>query len=153
MVALDLGHNEFTKCEFCRSMPKLRFFIAAGCPLDDLSPLAECKELFYLELMFCPVTDLSPLLECKELRHLNVCACPVQDSVRSVLSQMTWLERCYMAGRRCFYPSDYDYVYSDEFLPTTEKWLEGLKFYVQWRNHPAYYEMRDALGGAYYNVW
>ena len=132
-------------------MPKLRFFIAAGCPLDDLSPLADCKELYFLELMFCPVTDLSPLLECKELRHLNVCACPTQDSVRPVLSQMTWLERCYMAGRTACYRSDYSYVYSDEFLPNTEKWLGiDMAFYEAWRTHPSYFEMRDALGGAYY---
>lgn len=150
MVALDLSHNRITNCEFCRYMPKLRYFIAPDCPLNDISPLAECKELFYLELMFCPVTDLSPLLECKELRHLNVCACPTQDSVRPVLSQMTWLERCYMAGRTCYYPSDRNYVYSDEFLPATEKWLLGLEFYYKWRRHPAYREMRDALGGAYY---
>lgn len=151
MVALDLGHNKITKCEFCRYMPKLRFFIAAGSPLNDLSPLAECKELYFLELQFCPVTDLSPLLECKELRHLCVCACPTQDSVRTVLSQMTWLERCYMYGRTAFYTSDRDYVCSDGFLPNTEKWLlGGMGFYVHWRTHPSYFEMRDALGGAYY---
>ena len=150
MVALDLGHNKISKCEFCRYMPKLRFFIAAGSHLDDLSPLSECKELYYVELMFCPVRDLSPLLECKELRHLNVCACPTQDSVRPVLSQMTWLERCYMAGKTACYASDYSYVYSDEFLPNTEKWLWGMGFYTSWRGHPVYREMRDALGGAYY---
>ena len=151
MIALDLGHNKLTNCEFCRNMPKLRFFIAAGnFQFADLSALADCKELFYVELMFCPVSDLSPLLACKELRHLNVSACPTRDSVRSVISQMTWLERLYMAGRTCYYPEDTAYVYSDEFLPNTEKWLLGLDFYGPWRTHPAYFEMRDALGGAYY---
>ena len=57
-----------------------------------------------------------------------------------------------MAGR-----ANYDngrqfaYVSSDEFLPDTEKWLLGLEdFYGPWRTHPSYFEMRDALGGAYY---
>lgn len=151
MIALDLGHNEITKCEFCRYMPNLRFFIAAGTNLDDISPLADCKELYFLEVMFSRVHDLSPLLECKKLRHLNICACPTAESL-GVLAQMTWLERCYMAGRSNYDNSkEYAYVSSDEFLPDTEKWLLGLEdFYGPWRTHPSYFEMRDALGGAYY---
>ncbi|MBR0353393.1 MAG: hypothetical protein IJH53_09355 [Oscillospiraceae bacterium] len=151
IVALDLGHNEITKCEFCRYMPNLRFFIAAGTNLNDISPLADCKELYFLEVMFSSVHDLSPLLECKQLRHLNICACPTAESL-DILAQMTWLERCYMAGRSNYDNSkQYAYVSSDEFLPDTEKWLLGLEdFYGPWRTHPSYFEMRDALGGAYY---
>ncbi len=155
MEALDLGHNLLTHCDFCRYMPKLRFFIAAGTPIHDISGLSECKELYYLELQVSSISDLSPLLECKALRHLNICECPTQESLRPVLSQMTWLERCYLFGRWTYYSSDRDYVLSDEFLPNTEKLVEaGWKIYNNyWRTHPSYFKMRDALGGAYYFTW
>ena len=150
MVALDVGHQHFTNADFCAEMKDLRYFIAAGGRLSDISALANCKKLWYLELMFCAVRDLSPLLECKELRHLNISGSPTAESLH-VLAQMTWLERCFMAcGTTYDEKKDKEYVYSDEFLPNTEKWLIGVNFYSAWRGHPAYFEMRDALGHAYY---
>ena len=42
-------------------------------PIRDLSPLADCPHLEYLETQTTSVTDLSPLANLKELRHLNIC--------------------------------------------------------------------------------
>ena len=151
MVALDVGHQMFTNADFCRDMKDLRFFIAAGGRLKDISALSNCKKLYYLELSFCPVRDLSPLLECKELKHLNICCCPTAESL-DALSQMTWLERCFMSGGLCYDDKkDREYVTSDEFLPNTYKWLVGVNFYLAWRSDPSYFEMRDALH-AYYMI-
>ena len=74
---LDLGHNEsLTNIEFVRGMPNLEVAIIAMNPIRDLSPIAECKHLEYLETQTTSVTDLSPLSELKELRHLNICKLP-----------------------------------------------------------------------------
>ena len=151
MVALDVGHQLFTNADFCKDMKELRFFIGAGGRLSDISALANCKKLYYLELSFSPVHDLSRLLECKELRHLNICNCPTAESL-DALAQMTWLERCFMSGGMCYDDKkDREYVSSDEFLPNTYKWLVGVNFYVAWRSDPSYFEMRDALH-AYYMI-
>ena len=74
---LDLGHNEsLTNIEFVRGMPNLEVAIIAMNPIRDLSPLAECPHLEYLETQTTSITDLSPLANLKELRHLNICKLP-----------------------------------------------------------------------------
>ena len=150
MVALDVGHQHFSNVEFCSEMKDLKWLIISQTRVNDLSPLANCPELYFLEMFLCPVEDLSPLLNCTKLRHLNICQCPTASSL-SVLAQMTWLERCWMSGGFTYDDkTDRDYVYSDEFLPHTMKRLRGLDHTGDgWRNYPAYYEMRDVLG-AYY---
>ncbi len=75
---LDLGHNiEIRDIEFLRSMPDLQVLILAINHLsDDISPIADCPHLEYLELFMCDISDLTPLKDLKELRHLNIGVCP-----------------------------------------------------------------------------
>ena len=40
---------------------------------SDLSPLADCPKLEYLEIQTGAVSDLRPLSGLKNLRHLNIC--------------------------------------------------------------------------------
>ncbi len=150
MVALDIGHMYFSRLDFCSEMKDLKWLIISMARVSDLSPLVNCKELYFLEMFKCPVHDLSPLLECKKLRHLNICQCPTRDSL-DALAQMTWLERCWMSGGGPFDDRlDREYVYSNEFLPNTMKRLRGLDHTGDgWRNYPAYFEMRDVLGVYY----
>ena len=42
------------------------------CNWSDASPLANCKNLEYLEMQTTLCTDLSPLAELENLRHLNI---------------------------------------------------------------------------------
>ena len=74
---LDLGHNEYiTDLSFVRSMPDLEVLILTINPeLRDISPLADCPKLEYLELCDTGVSDLSPLAGLTELRHLNLARC------------------------------------------------------------------------------
>ncbi len=73
---LDLGHNEaITDLSFVRYMPDLEVLIIAMNPLGDLTPLADCKKLEYLELFYSNTDDLSPLANVKSLKHLNVGHC------------------------------------------------------------------------------
>ena len=151
MEALDLGHMYFSNVDFCSEMKNLKWLIIAMSRVNDISGLANCTELFYLEMFLCPVQDLSPLLNCKKLRHLNICQCETEPSL-DILAQMTWLERCWMSGGGTFDDiRDRDYVRSDEFLPHTMKRWRGLDHTGDgWRNYPTYFEMRDVFNAPYY---
>lgn len=77
---IDLGHNPgLTGIEFAASMPDLEIAIFAAGGLSDVSPLANCKKLRYLEIFTTSVRDLSPLSECTALEHLNISYLPVRD--------------------------------------------------------------------------
>jgi hypothetical protein len=85
MKYLDLGHNELiTDLSFARSMPDLEVLIVAMNPLGDLTPLADCEKLEYLELFYSRTDDLSPLAGLKNLRHLNVGHCPFLTDISPI---------------------------------------------------------------------
>ena len=57
---LDLGHNNaITDISFARSMPDLEVLILAINDISDISPLADCHKLEYLEINSTNVTDLT----------------------------------------------------------------------------------------------
>ncbi len=77
---IDIGHDPLTSIEFCRYMPKLRLAILSYNNITDLSPLAECPELYLLELFCCrKLSDLSPLAQCGNLEYLNFAFTAVTD--------------------------------------------------------------------------
>lgn len=70
---LDIGHNpELHSIDFVGYMTKLEVAVVALCHYEDASPLANCKNLEYLEIQTTWVSDLSPLSELTNLRHLNI---------------------------------------------------------------------------------
>lgn len=70
---LDVGHNpSLDSIDFVAYMPKLEVAIVALCHYSDASPLANCKNLEYLELQTTWVSDLSPLSGLTNLHHLNI---------------------------------------------------------------------------------
>ena len=82
---LDIGHNEtITDLSFVRYMPDLEVLIIAMNPLGDLTPLADCKNLEYLELFYSNTDDLSPLAGLKTLKHLNVGHCPFLTDISPI---------------------------------------------------------------------
>ena len=95
MKYLDIGHNEMiTDLSFARYMPDLEVLIIAMNPLGDLSPLADCEKLEYLELFYSMTDDLSPLAGLKNLKHLNVGHCPKLHDISPVYDLD--LERFYL---------------------------------------------------------
>ena len=73
---LDLGHNSLlSSIDFTAYMPKLEVAILAMALWTDLTPLANCPNLWYLEVQTTGCSDLSPLANCKNLKHLNLCYC------------------------------------------------------------------------------
>ena len=71
---IDLGHNEkMIDISFLGYMPNLEIAILSGSPIKDLSPLANCKKLEFLEIAWCGhLTDASPLANCDSLKYLNI---------------------------------------------------------------------------------
>jgi hypothetical protein len=60
-------------------MPKLEAAIIGLTKCNDISALANCPELEYLEVYGSDVTDLSPLAACTKLKHLNISRMQVDD--------------------------------------------------------------------------
>ena len=82
---LDIGHNEdITDLSFVRYLPDLEVLIIAMNPLGDLTPLADCEKLEYLELFYSRTDDLSPLAGLKNLKHQNVGHCPLLKDISPI---------------------------------------------------------------------
>lgn len=71
---IDMGHNEtLSDLSFVGYMPDLEILIISGCSVKDLSGFENCKKLEFLELAYCGfLTDLTPLAGCDSLKYLNV---------------------------------------------------------------------------------
>ncbi len=78
---LDFGHNtSMTDLSFMAYMPNLEIAILSGSPIKDLSPLANCKKLVFLELAWCGnLRDITPLAQCESLRNVNLGHTRVKD--------------------------------------------------------------------------
>ena len=71
---MDLGHNEYlTDFSFVGYMPELEVLIGSGSAVKDLSGIENCKKLTWLELASChKLEDISPLAGCDGLKYLNI---------------------------------------------------------------------------------
>ena len=71
---MDLGHNEYlTDFSFVGYMPELEVLIASGSAVSDLSGIENCKKLTWLELASCgKLKDITPLAGCEGLKYLNL---------------------------------------------------------------------------------
>lgn len=78
---MDLGHNDtLTDLSFVGYMPKLETLIASGCSVSDLSGFENCKNLTWLELAYCAkLKDITPLAGCEGLKYLNLSYTGVSD--------------------------------------------------------------------------
>lgn len=143
MVAIDLGHQAITCCPWVAEMPHLRFLLLADTQLNDISPVANHKELVYLEIFMTRVTDLSPLVSCTALEDLNLCYTYADCEP---LKEMTWLKRIWWSG------SWKASVTLPEALPNTYcEFHSNSSTGEGWREGKLYYEMRDYFG-MYYMV-
>ena len=96
---LDLGHNSgLTDIDFARYMPELRVCILHGSNVSDITPLANCTKLEWLELVRCKkVTDISALANCTSLKGVNTSmAFGITDI--TPLFGLKNMERLYLGG-------------------------------------------------------
>jgi len=97
LIYLDIGHNEFTDLSFLSGMKDLQVLIVAiSRTITDISPLANCTQLEYLELFTNKIVDVSPLSGLTELKHLNLCNNLIEDA--SPLYGLQNLERLWISG-------------------------------------------------------
>ncbi len=150
LEALDLGHMYYSDLSFLEYMPKLTHLILVEALFNDISPIADLENLYYLEIFNNKIDDISPLLELKNLRHLNIGFTQGYDT--SVLKEFAdlGLERFWFPGNSL----------TDEEMAEIEEALEGTECYMPhwdnagstgggWREHDAYFEMRDLFGMNY----
>lgn len=78
---IDMGHNDYlTDLSFVGSMPELEVFIGSGCAVKSLDGFENCKKLTWLELANClKLTDISALAGCESLTYLNLSSTRVTD--------------------------------------------------------------------------
>lgn len=141
VIAVDVGHMPLKTCDWVRYFPKLQYLIIADTGISDITPLADCENLVFLEMFITLCRDYSPLQQCKKLEDLNLCyTYGPADPVR----EMTWLKRLWWDGIRY---NDKDIADS---LPNTEVNLDsGSSTGGGWREGDHYREQRDILGMAY----
>ena len=99
---LDIGHSAMTDLSFLDYMPDLEVLIIACSDFEDISHVASCKNLKYLEVCECfRLKDLSPIAELKNLEHLNVGDLMVSDiSCLHSLTECKNLKRFYAPNMR-----------------------------------------------------
>mgnify|MGYP000003501364 CR=1 FL=1 len=97
---LDVGHNEsLTDISFVGYMPKLEVCILAMDWFSDLSPIANCTNMEYLEIQTTYITDISPLASLTNLEHLNICNLTEAELLDlSPLFGLSKLERLWIGG-------------------------------------------------------
>ena len=144
LISVDLGHIGVTNLSWVSGTPHLKYLIVGDSDVKDehLKPLAQLKELEFLEVFRCNVKDISPILEIKSLRDLNLSETLVE---LDQLMQLTWVENLWLLNCPLNRPQ-IDKL--QEKLPNTH--IEAFHYMNDhgkgWRRLPRYYEMRDILG-------
>lgn len=137
IVAMDIGHMHISDIDFVRYMPNLTYLVMLSQPVVDLSPLAECKKLVFLELAMCDwITDYTPLQECTALEDLSVER--ASENIEP-LFEMTWLKNLWLGDVGAA-----KYQAALAALPNTNVVYNGTTGGA-WRDLPNYFKMRDAL--------
>ena len=140
LICVDLGHNYLRSCDWAAYMPKLKYLILAhNNYLTDISGLANCTSLVYLEIGWTNLRDISPLIGCTSLEDINMkyVYCEPEPLV-----QMPWLKNVFWSG--C--PSRH-YDVLENISPDTYLLLEEENWDTKhWRKLDNYYGQRDVLG-------
>lgn len=168
-IAVDVGDQPNLKnVEWAAGMPHLQYLILAHTNVTNISALANCKELKFLEMDLerVYIRDLTPLNECTAMEDLNL-GYTVGDA--SQIANMTWVKHLWWAGSS---QSDRVLLMKSMIGTTFTLNAEGkevdpegnlidmtgkpiLRFIMDsgvgagWRRLPGYYAMRDALNAPY----
>ena len=144
LLAVDFGHISVSELSWVSGTPHLKYLILGDGDVqnEDLAPLAQLKELEYLEIFMSPVTDISPLAGLTSLRDLNLSRSYVDVGP---LGKMPWLRNLWLENNK-LNQAEKKYLY--ENLPNTNiDWTNDPTCHGKgWRRMPSYYDMRDLLG-------
>lgn len=174
-IAVDVGDQPNVKnVEWAAFMPHLQYLILAHTNVKDISPLASCKELKFLELDLDSIAvDLTPLKECTALEDLNL---GLTSGKAETIAEMTWLKHLWWKGATAAartlltdalgpvreeteedavdengkkIPLKTDEELAEEQGKTVLKFQMSATVGAGWRNIPGYFAMRDALHAKY----
>lgn len=149
MIAVDVGHMKATDCSWLEEMPHVKYLILADTGITDISPVANLKELIYLELFGLELEDYSPLLGCTALQDLNISSTHADPEP---LSHMTWLHNLHWYQGLSDPATREAVSLLPEQLPQTNVMLDMVgNISNPWRNLPNYYVFRDIIGGEFLN--
>ena len=98
LVALDLGHNEFSDISFLENLTKLQILILVDNHISDISVLENLKDLVYVELFLNRIEDVSALGTIEGLLDLNICYNNIKDP--TPLYNCKKLERLWISANR-----------------------------------------------------
>lgn len=145
LIALDLGHKDITHLNFLQYVPHLKYLILVENDVNNITPIGELQELEYLEMFWTKCEDISPLQNCKSLTDLNISYIYCRPAkCLETLVNMPQLERLWYCGNNM---NDEQLAELQAALPDTEMYLaaRGEPTGSTWREHPHYFEMRDAF--------
>lgn len=149
LLGLDVGHNNVHDLAFLSAWPKLRWLIVidSKVPLTDISPLAELKDLEYVELFMQGITDISPLANHTKLLDLNLCHNDISDL--SPLYSCVNLERLYISVNPHLTQEEIDKLQA--VLPNLKiEHTDWQSTGAGWREHPRYFTLYEGFStGAY----
>ena len=148
---LDMGHNYLMyDISFIRNMPDLEALIIAMTAIKDISPLAGCKNLNYLEYQTSAACDLTPLSGLTKLKDLNICYDFALRDIRPIMNLE--LDRLYIG---CLSPvppeqiAQYKQLHPNCIVntttedPTEESWRYGdIHNNGGWEAAPRYEKLR-----------
>ena len=148
---LDMGHNYLMyDISFIRNMPDLEALIIAMTAIKDISPLAGCKNLNYLEYQTSAAADLTPLSGLTNLKDLNICYNFALRDIRPIMNLE--LDRLYIG---CLSPvppeqiAQYKQLHPNCIVndttedPTEESWRYGdIHHNGGWEAAPRYEKLR-----------
>lgn len=102
LVNLDAGHNNLHQNDmtFLESLPNLEVLVFYEGYMTDISPIAACKNLRYLELTFSAISDISALADLDKLTDLDIAGCYNLKDISPIIpaDKLPDLRRFYCAG-------------------------------------------------------
>ncbi|MBO4280301.1 MAG: hypothetical protein J5872_00445 [Lachnospiraceae bacterium] len=153
LVLLDLGHNGIGDWSFTEGMD-LHILIVVdnfdhihGTMLDDISFVANFKNLMYFETFPDSVSDYSALENCKEIVDLNIGWTPVKEITH--LKNFPKLERMVVTNTKI---SKEDYEELCRIYPNARIVNTGSEPVTNgWRTHPRYKAMIQMIRNNYWD--
>lgn len=146
MICVDVGHHPVRHVDWVAGMPHLKYLIVADGPLKDITPLAQLKEVVWLELFMTDIRDVTPLLQMKSLEDLNLARIPAD---LTPIAEMKWVKNLWISGG--WVPRS-TVRYLRENMPDTYIDASGHHNCCGrgWRQLQNYYDMRDVVGMPYF---
>jgi len=140
---LDIGHNEELRdASFLAYMPELEVCILSINLVEDISGLANCKHLEYLEMFNTHITNLDCLEGMTELRHLNVCQNPYLTDITGTYTveglERFWIGDIYSTAVPREQVEEYKKLHPETntcdwtYGAHTAGWREGPRYELLW---------------------